>query len=84
MKKHSEIFPWEEFYLRYTTNFEEFCFNYHGYTIWLIKEFEGFSYTITKVEKETIIGPIYLTPELLIEKARFFGKTLYDLWDEIE
>ncbi len=80
----SEIFTWEEFFERYTKNHEEFSFYYKNQVIHLITDFDGFYYNIGTEEKGYKISNKFSSPQELLEKAKFDGKSLKEIWDELE
>lgn len=83
IKNFEEIFPWQEFYERYVNNFEEFCFKYKNQYIHLITDTIGFLYNIGTKEKGYKNSKIYDSPEEVLENAKFDGKTLKEIWNEL-
>lgn len=81
-EKISKIFSWEEFYNRYAVNHEEFSFWYNNKIIDLInlpnKSILQFG---TKEKMNTFY---FATPKELLNHASFDGRTLKEIWTELE
>lgn len=83
MTKLIEEMDWNEFYDRYTQNFEEFRFQYGNKIITLCYGRNGtFAYNIVE-NKKVIEYKEYLTPFELLDKARFNNLSLKDIYGEL-
>ncbi len=83
MKKLHEEMSWNEFYERYTINYEEFVFSYKNYRINLCYGKEGsFSYNLVKNGK-IIEQNEYSSPNKLLELARFDGLKFEEIYNEL-
>ena len=83
MKKVIDEMNWDEFYYRYTQNFEEFTFRYMNAKITLCYGKNGsFSYNIVE-NKRVIENKEYPTPFELLEKARFYNLKFKDIYGEL-
>lgn len=89
---------WNEFLERYLTNHEEFHLKYHNYKIDLLYSCNGekFAYYISHYnDNDNLFQRIknrnrylefreFVSPYDLIEKFAINGKTLKDIWDELD
>ena len=81
VSKYSEIFPWNEFYERYTQNHEEFCFMYLDYKIELVCE--GTCYPIVLSKGNTIKHFEYTSPLQALKNFKIDGKLIQEIWDDL-
>ena len=81
---NQENFTWEEFFERYTKNHEEFNFYYKNQVIHLITDFDGFYYNIGTEDDGYKISRKFNSPHELLKKAKFDGKTLEEIWNELD
>ena len=83
MKNLIEEMEWNEFYYRYTQNFEEFSFRYKHIIITLCYGKNGaFAYNIVE-NKKVIEYKEYSSPFELLEKARFCNLRFKDIYSEL-
>lgn len=83
MKKIMEEMDWDEFYFRYTHNFEEFNFKYRNWIITLCYGKKGtFAYNIV-ADKKVIEYKEYSSPFELLKNARFNNFKLNEIYDEL-
>lgn len=81
---NNQNYTWDEFYERYTKNFEEFTFYYKDQIIHLITDYDKFLYNIGTYEKGFKNSKYFQTPNELLDKARFNGKKLFEIWNELK
>lgn len=89
---------WDEFIERYLINHEEFQFQYKNYIIYFDYSGDGtkFAYYIKEyIENESIFSKIknrnkclkydeFNSPEELLEKFSFDGKSFKEIWNEFD
>ena len=76
-------FSWNQFFERYTKNHEEFCFIYKDFKIEFICE--GNCYPVVIEYKNGQIKQFeFKTPQDALKTMKFDGKTLKEIWDELD
>lgn len=73
---------YNEFKMRYLIDHEEFCFIYKDYKIEFVCE--GSCYPIVVVKDNVIKHYEYKTPTIALKNFRIEGKSIKDIWNNLE
>ena len=82
--KYSKIFPYSEFFERFVCQYEEFRFFYNGKTIDISYCSENSAALAYGNEEAGYLWKDYSSPQQFLQDPIFEGKTIKEIWDELE
>ena len=84
-KSNMNDFEWSEFYYRFAINYEEFLFYYKDKRIDISTGgYKGGVYLSYGNEEKGFILRDYTSPKEFLKDKLFDGKTLFEVWDNLE